>query len=258
MTNYSHIKLSDHFYPQSTYPPGLVAYYKGTELSGALIDTLGNFDLPIIGSGTVGGDGITRGTFCGNNTTDNPNPSAFGLLDSTKSLALLDTNVHTSFMYEVVVTVPTIPNILYSEVLLRLPRALYLTMTYWTAVNFCFSFNKSSGYTPVIPATANLTTGTYYVTIVCLGTGTNELAVYINKTQSYLGTFVASTNDLNCLSIGAAYDSSSPNKPTLGIYDARIKEIAIHNSIASFEAAEALMAKRMTTADASAIISYPV
>ena len=260
MTNYSHIKLSDTFYPQSAYPAALQAYYKGNETSGSLIDTLGNFTLPIIGSGTVGGDGSARGAFYAGagGGADNPTPSAFGLLDSTTSLALLDTNLHTSFMYEVVLNVPTIPPVSHYPVVLRLPRGLYLATAQWTSVTYSISFNLSSNYIPTIPAAHNLAPGAaHYIVVACLGTGTDELRVYIDKVLQYTGTFTQSANSLNCMAVGGAYDSASPVHVASGLGDSTVREIALHNGLASFANAEAIMALRMPTTVA-ALVSYPI
>jgi hypothetical protein len=238
----------------------LVAYYKGTELSGSLIDTLGNFNLPIVGSGSVGGDGSSRGTFStiSGAGSQNPDPSAFCLLNSSKSLAALDTDIHPAFMIEVCVTVPVQPSSLYYGCLVKLPRSYYLNLNGWAGKCY-FSFANTSGESNPRPTGYDLALGTHYVVAVCLTVGgVNQSRLYINKTAYADQSITKSVASLDNMCIGGNTDSSDSIRVANGIGAARIKEIAIHNNIASFAAAEALMAKRMATADPSVITSYPI
>lgn len=260
----SEIKLTDWFYG-SPFPTGLVAYYKGNEASGSLIDTMGNFDLPIVGSGSVGGDGDSRGSFCSANAVGavNPTPSSFCLLNSAKPLDLLDTNVHPKFIWEAVVNTTNMGNDTSPCVILKIPRTHGLTVTKY--LNNCyFSVNNNLGDFPYIPYLYNLSLGWHYVVVASSGVGvTNGTRVYVDKVlqQTSQGTdftLAASIQSVDNLCVGGDTDSTAATTVRLGLDTCRVKEIAIYNDMTSYTDVEALMAKRMKTADASVITSYPL
>lgn len=259
MTNYSHIKLSDTFYPQ-TYARFPTLYYPTTESSGNLVSSYG-VDLPLFGSGACSGNGYARGTFGTSNTSStNPNPTGFAIENSSLVSGFDTATVAPPFMYEVVFNAGA--RYVYIRSILGLPRSFFYTY-YDGGTKYYVFFDKFGGGSSTALQSQVLELNTsYYIVIACIGTGTNEIRMYVNKVQRGETTYAPTASNMGYVSVGMVVSNWGTKTASQQLSNGLVGKIALSNSttnlpITTWAGVEAIMNLRMPTT-AGALVDYPI
>jgi hypothetical protein len=257
MTNYSHIKLSDHFYPQQTNKyPGI--YFPCNETTGALLDPLNGLTA----------DRTTTETYPGAEVTNMRGYFPAGTCRFTMSNTSMDTN---TFVLEALIgmknLVPTTVMTIADN-----PRHFFwmeYVDTFGSRKGVVFKLSSSLGAASMLTSTPQSVPSStvhsfFYVVVVCLGIGADQLKMYVNRELVATGTYVPKTSTpRTVIDIGGAYSNATTTYSRLGVYSV-VSQIGMWSDLSSigtsFSDWESLMALRQpdpVTAP-SVITSYPI